>query len=55
MCGLVAANVLLDDESKALPRPQAKQDTERWCELYLSTLPDEGEVVTIDLDNVQKI
>src|SRR4029077_14820352 len=42
------------DRSQAA-RPRAKQDTERWCELYLSTLPDEGEVVTIDLDNVQKI
>jgi len=36
-------------------RPQAKQDTERWCELHLNTPPDEGEVVTIDLGNVQKI
>jgi hypothetical protein len=42
------------DRSQAA-RPQAKQDTERWCELYLSYLPDAGAVVTIDLDNVQRI
>ena len=42
------------DRSQAV-RPRAKLDTERWCELHLSTLPDEGQVVTIDLDNVQKI